>query len=181
MNAKTNRFATASRAWVAIAASMAVLAILLVADRWLIGPLVQISGPAIVHDGDTLSIAGERFRLDGIDAPEYDQKCRKSNTGKEWACGREAARQLRALIGKDDVKCVKAAKDRFGRGVATCETAKGMNINAWMVSHGWAIASGFASPYDDEQYAAKAESRGIWSGTFDNPADWRAQKAASVK
>lgn len=165
--------------WIGIAASAAVLAILLLADRWLIGPLVEISGRAVVHDGDTLSIAGERFRLDGLDAPEADQTCQRRD-GKTWACGKEAARQLRSLVGKTDLKCRTIAKDRFGRGIASCETATGVNVNAWMVRQGWAISSGFAPPYDDEQYAAKSEGLGIWTGTFDDPADWRARKAVSA-
>jgi len=35
----------------------------------------EIVGRATVIDGDTIEIAGERIRLDGIDAPESRQHC----------------------------------------------------------------------------------------------------------
>jgi endonuclease YncB( thermonuclease family) len=38
--------------------------------------LADVSGTAIVVDGDTLSIAGIKVRLNGIDTPEKDQTCK---------------------------------------------------------------------------------------------------------
>jgi endonuclease YncB( thermonuclease family) len=35
----------------------------------------DVSGPATVVDGDTLVVAGEHVRLQGIDAPEMHQTC----------------------------------------------------------------------------------------------------------
>ena len=35
----------------------------------------QAEGEVVVHDGDTVTLAGERIRLRGIDAPEYAQIC----------------------------------------------------------------------------------------------------------
>ncbi|MCS6855826.1 MAG: hypothetical protein NZ523_13890, partial [Elioraea sp.] len=46
-------------------------------------------GSALVQDGDTLTIAGTRIRLHGVDAPELDQTCLRD--GLPWPCGREAA------------------------------------------------------------------------------------------
>ena len=54
------------------------------------------AGRAVVNDGDTLTLGGERIRLRGIDAPEYTQVCMRS--GVEYNCGGEAARALRALV-----------------------------------------------------------------------------------
>jgi len=36
----------------------------------------DLSGPAVIVDGDTLSIAGNKVRLHGIDTPEKNQTCR---------------------------------------------------------------------------------------------------------
>lgn len=50
--------------------------------------LADITGTARVIDGDTLDIAGERLRFDGIDAPESRQTCIAS--GATWPCGQRA-------------------------------------------------------------------------------------------
>lgn len=161
-----------ARTWAGVGIAALLLVAALAADRWLIGPLTEISGPAVVNDGDTLSIAGERFRLDGVDAPEQEQTC-TGKDGKEWRCGREAARQLRGFVAGKDVRCRARATDRFGRGVAVCELANGVSLNSWLVRHGWAVATGFEGTYEDEQADAKAAGRGIWAGTFENPRAWR--------
>ena len=44
----------------------------------------NVTGPATVIDGDTLVVAGERVRLQGIDAPELRQEC--TAFGQQWAC-----------------------------------------------------------------------------------------------
>jgi len=43
----------------------------------------------VIKDGDTLTLDGTEFRLDGIDAPEKDQVC-VDDKGDLWACGIEA-------------------------------------------------------------------------------------------
>ena len=57
-----------------------------------------------VKDGDTLSLAGVTYRLDGIDAPEFDQIC-IDDQAEPWTCGVEARDQLANLIGKRGVHC----------------------------------------------------------------------------
>jgi hypothetical protein len=56
---------------------------------------VAIEGPAIVTDGDTLRIAGQRIRLVGIDAPELHQTCKDAD-GHNYDCGVVSAAQLAA-------------------------------------------------------------------------------------
>jgi endonuclease YncB( thermonuclease family) len=42
-----------------------------------------------------------------------------------------------------------------------------------MVRQGWAVAFGFAKTYQSEQDEAENAKRGIWAGTFMEPALWR--------
>ncbi len=160
-----------ARMIVGIAVAALLLLLLTAMNEWVIGPLFEISDQAKVLDGDTLLIAGEKLRLTGVDAPEADQICRRD--GRDWPCGREAVRSLRRHLGDEVIHCRSRARDNFGRSVVTCTKKDGTDINAWLVREGWAITDGFAAPYAAEEREAKAAKRGIWSGTFDNPADWR--------
>ncbi|WP_442136741.1 thermonuclease family protein [Rhizobium leguminosarum] len=45
-----------------------------------------VTGRASVVDGDTIDISDTRIPLDGIDAPESWQKCRRAD-GSEYRCG----------------------------------------------------------------------------------------------
>jgi endonuclease YncB( thermonuclease family) len=47
---------------------------------WIAGLVLILTSPVlaaepIVSDGDTLTVDGTKFRLDGIDAPEFNQIC----------------------------------------------------------------------------------------------------------
>lgn len=125
-----------------------------------------------VIDGDTLDIGTTRFRLFGIDAPERSQTC-ETDGGGSYACGEAARRALEALIGGGAVTCVKVTIDRYGRTVATCEAA-GLDLGAEMVEAGQAVAFiRYSKRYLPEQAAAQAHNRGLWSGRFVMPWDWR--------
>jgi endonuclease YncB( thermonuclease family) len=134
-----------------------------------------IVGQAWTVDGDSLRMGGRSIRLDGLDAPEWDQSCLDAN-GKAWRCGRAATRALRERIRGQTVSCQPRATDRYGRTIAVCALADGSDLNAWMVRQGWAIASGFSGVYAGEEAEAKAAKRGIWEGTFITPARGRRQK-----
>ena len=53
----------------------------------------DISGAALISDGDTITISGMKVRLNGIDTPERNQTCKKANV--TWKCGYEATETLR--------------------------------------------------------------------------------------
>ena len=136
-------------------------------------PASPIVGKPWVIDGDTIDVAGVRVRLEGIDAPETAQTCSDAR-GQPWPCGVKATQELRAYLGHGDgdVSCAPEGYDRYRRVLAIC-SAGGVDVNAWMVRQGWALAYGFAGTYQSQQDEARAAKRGIWAGTFTAPQDWR--------
>ncbi len=129
---------------------------------------VERQGLASVGDGDSLTLAGRRIRLVGIDAPELQQSCRRD--GADYACGRAARETLRALVGQHAVVCRGHEEDRFGRLLAVCHVGE-IELNRAMVEKGWAVSYG---RYGQAERQARAEARGLWAGQFERPRDWRA-------
>jgi endonuclease YncB( thermonuclease family) len=164
-----------------------------------VGPVIW-SGPAEAIDGDTLVLGGRlRVRIFGIDAPEQEQVCHASpitmvgggtsgfaipqpysstqytiSSAAEYQCGKDAAVMLAAVIRNLPVRCEARDRDRYGRIVATCSTEAG-DIGSAMVVAGWAVDYERYShgKYAEEQAEAKAANRGIWSGHFEMPEQWR--------
>jgi endonuclease YncB( thermonuclease family) len=132
-------------------------------------PQHVVTGAAEPIDGDSLRVAGVEIRLKGIDAPELFQTCEAG--GRETACGRDARAHLRRFTGSGLVSCVADGHDRFGRTLAVCRV-RGVDINAAMVRDGHAVAFG---AYEAEEAEAKRGYRGLWSGVFERPRDWRAR------
>ena len=131
----------------------------------------QLSGPSSVTDGDSLKVSGHQVRLHGIDAPESAQTCRAE--GKPWSCGRAATSALRKRLAGRPVACEERDRDRYRRIVAVCRVA-GEDVNAWMVSQGWALAyRKYSADYIPQERAAKDARRGLWRGAFVPPWDWR--------
>lgn len=126
------------------------------------------SGPARVIDADTIEIGGERHRLLGLDAVEFDQICR-TREGKGWSCGREAVHALGKFIEGRKVACEpRGQPDAYGRYVSICYAGSD-NINAWVVRAGWAVAdhdAGRTLDYTSEESTARFLGKGIWSGSW---------------
>lgn len=148
------------------------------AERWLKTSDAPVTGSAFVADGDTLTIAGTRIRLIDIDAPELDQMCLDAQ-GRDWPCGRHASAQLRSRVRGHDLTCRPKSIDKYGRTLATCTLPDGADINAWMIQQGLAVTSGFANVYGAQQDEAKSARRGLWSGSFTPPREWRHQHPRS--
>ena len=135
----------------------------------------DLTGRASVIDGDTIEIHAARIRLEGVDAPESGQSCTDTE-GRSWPCGRRAAFALADHIGQKPVHCLSFGKDRYRRSLATCDL-DGENLNRWLVANGWAVAyRHYSKAYVSDEAIAKEEKRGIWSGTFIMPWDYRHQK-----
>ena len=109
----------------------------------------EISGIPKVVDGDTVHIDNYKFRLEGIDAPEMRQQCKKESFKisffigftfyKDYSCGRVSKEKLITKIDDTEIKCISSSKDRYKRYIATCYKGK-TNLNQWMVRNGFAIA-----------------------------------------
>lgn len=125
-------------------------------------------------------MVGDReVRLFGIDAPEWDQLCTRA--GKPWACGQDAAKQLSTLVNGKRVSCVAVNTDEHGRTVARC-TANSVQVNAAMVGSGYATAyRHYSTDYVSAEDGAKAAKLGLWSGTFENPGDYRHSQEKRVR
>jgi len=139
----------------------------------------HLTGPAIVIDGDTIRVAGERVRLHGIDAPELDQTfwCQ----GMQLACGAMALAALEALTAGVKLRCEIIERDRYGRLVAKCFSSNGIDIGRRLVSAGWALAyRRYSMDYVDAENEARKAKRGMWRGTFKKPWEWRASSMQRV-
>jgi endonuclease YncB( thermonuclease family) len=127
----------------------------------------KTEGVAVVADGDSITLGGERVRMRGIDAPEYSQTCRKDDA--DYPCGKLSRQSLVQLIAGRPVSCTGWRHDRYGRLLGDCE-AGGVELNRAQVAAGWAVAYG---DFEAEEAVARAGKAGIWAGTFDQPQNWR--------
>ena len=126
-------------------------------------------------DGDTLEVQGQRIRLWGIDAPESLQSCTRGGEG--YRCGTDAANALDRFIAERPVTCVPHGRpDRYRRTVAICSVA-GNDVGGWMVGQGMAVDYPRYSlrAYASQQSGAVEGGRGLWSGEFQMPWDWRSR------
>lgn len=123
-----------------------------------------LEGAAVVVDGDTIEISGERVRLEGIDAPETAQTCTTVG-GETWNCGLEASEVLRALISNKSVSCDRVGQDKYGRTLGIC-FADADDLNAAMVRTGYAWAFiKYSEAYAGAEREAKAVRAGVWQGS----------------
>ena len=143
----------------------------------------EISGIPKIVDGDTVHINENKFRLEGIDAPEMRQKCKKESLNisfiigftfyKDYNCGKVSKEKLKSKIRGSEIKCIFTTKDRYKRYIATCYKEK-KNLNQWMVRNGYAIAyRRYSKKYVPDEDFAKENKLGLWQGKFMNPEKWR--------
>ena len=143
----------------------------------------EISGIPKVVDGDTVHIDNYKFRLEGIDAPEMRQQCKKESFKisffigftfyKDYSCGRVSKEKLITKIDTTEIKCISSSKDRYKRYIATCYKGK-TNLNQWMVRNGFAIAyRRYSKIYVPDEEFAKENKLGLWKGKFMEPEKWR--------
>jgi len=139
-----------------------------------------LSGTASGLDEDSIALQGKRVRLFGVDAPGLDQTCKRG--GRQWACGRDAARALSQLVAGNTVRCRVIVEDKLRRLIVGDCTLGGESLSRWMVRNGWAVMN----PRQTDAYAAdeaeaKEARRGIWASEFEMPWDWRIRQRTKGK
>jgi endonuclease YncB( thermonuclease family) len=134
-----------------------------------------LTGLAQVIDGDTIAINDTRIRLEGIDAPEAGQSCKRKWFGS-WPCGGAATDALLAMLQGKTASCEPRGLDKYGRTLAVC-FVDGRDINAAMVRQGfaWAFIK-YSTSYVKEEAEARAQSLGIWQGPSMPAWEYRAQR-----
>ncbi len=141
--------------------------------------LADAVGAARVIDGETIEVAGQRFRLYGIDAPEPEQSCELG--AKTIRCGSIAKTALMDLTAGATVSCAPREKAAGGIAVATC-LADGFDLSRNMVHTGWALAErGVTTRYVATEDKARAAKRGLWRGRFVPPWEWRRGKRLAAE
>ena len=143
----------------------------------------EIIGIPKIVDGDTLKINEYKIRLEGIDAHEIKQQCKKEKLKissiigytfyKNYNCGEVSKKNLDAKIFGSKIKCVSFGKDKYKRYLATCFKDR-INLNRWMVRNGHAVAyRRYSKDYVPDEEFAKENKLGLWKGKFLNPEKWR--------
>ncbi len=143
----------------------------------------EIAGVPRIVDGDTVNIGSYKIRLEGIDAPELKQECKKPflsfsvflsfSIDKSYACGSVSKKNLIEKINNSPIKCISLSKDRYNRYLATCYKNK-INLNKWLVRNGYAVAyKRYSKKYLEDEIHAKNNNLGVWQGKFVRPEKWR--------
>lgn len=152
----------------------------MIRPAFLVAACVLLSTPVAadglrVVDGDGLHLNGVSVRLWGIDAPEITQSCERA--GGPYPCGKLARDYLVALVQGRPVTCETINTDPYGRQVSRC-SVDGSDLAGRMVRAGhaldWPRYSGGA--YAADQDTARKSGRGLWSGEFVQPWQWRADR-----
>lgn len=131
-----------------------------------------LEGRPYVTDADTVRISGESIRLEGIDAPETNQRC-KDASGKSYRCGLVSTSALKTKIGRETIRCKGSKRDRYGRLLGICYLGD-IDLNGWLVRNGYALAySRYSKRYVQQEIQAQKDGLGLWAGEFMPPWQWR--------
>lgn len=134
-------------------------------------PSSATADPMRTITGDSWEKGGIIFELQGIDAPDFMQGCRRAS-GEFYRCGFDSRRFLDRILNEQVLRCVEVESGK-NRRIVRC-TANGRDLGELIVQKGPAIASG-RNKYRYSASEAKARLRrsGLWSGEFLRPELWR--------
>ena len=141
---------------------------------------LRFIGQVQVTDGDTIRNGKLKIRLHGIDAPEFNQLCKKPyltvfifTFTKDYQCGKISTEKLKKKINDKLIKCKILDIDRYKRLIGECYK-RNLNLNSWLVSNGYAVAyKKYSKKYISDEINAKNKKIGIWQGKFEMPWDYR--------
>jgi endonuclease YncB( thermonuclease family) len=130
-----------------------------------------------VKDGGTLQLGNVTYRLDGIDAPPFDQICIDEHADS-WTCGIDARDQLTNLIGGRQVRCDDLGVDPTfkKRHLGVCKVeGETTSLSQLLVRQGFALnvepsATGRFKP---DEARAREDRQGLWKGCFVAPHEFR--------
>ena len=101
------------------------------------------------------------IKLEGIDAREADETCKKES-GASWPCGAKARAALIRFIRSRAVTCTLPQGGETKDFAARCSVV-GQDLSTWLVRQGWATPQKGAEPELDKALdAAKTERLGLW-------------------
>jgi endonuclease YncB( thermonuclease family) len=126
----------------------------------------DVTGPALILDGEKLRIGETELRLFGIVPPQLSA-----------SFGPQARAVLDALLAGQNVACHIRDRDHDGRLLATCRAANGVDPALDLLRRGLAVAARgsiadteYAQPYVAAEQAAQSQKIGLWSVAIAAPA-----------
>jgi endonuclease YncB( thermonuclease family) len=131
-----------------------------------------------IRDGSTLQLGNVTYRLDGVEAPAFDQLCIDDHADS-WTCGVEARDQLTKLIAGRQVRCDDLGVDPTYRkrhlGVCKVE-GETTALGQLLVRQGFAlnVESSATGRFKEDEARARDDKQGLWKGCFVAPHDFRA-------
>jgi endonuclease YncB( thermonuclease family) len=144
-----------------------------------------VEGSASAVTGDVLRLQGQLVRLDGVEAPDREQRCGTATPtkgqGKRWACGEAAVEMLARTVRGKTVRCSLSGTDDLGRPRGSCLIGD-QNVGAELVRVGLAFSDGgLLSGFGSLERDARNQKLGIWRGDADRPSEHRAKLWADAK
>src|SRR3954452_10285054 len=135
---------------------------------------------ATVRDASTLQLGNVTYRLDGIEAPAFDQLCIDEHADS-WTCGIEARDQLTKLIGGRQVRCDDLGVDPSfkKRHLGVCKVeGETTSLSQLLVRQGFAlnVEASATGRFQTDEARAKEDRQGLWKGCFAAPREFRVAK-----
>ena len=124
---------------------------------------------AEVSDGRTEALVKDQVNAVAVDFDFNDNLDELNSNPNNHILPKKIAICIAFYFKNEKIECTYKNLDRYGRILGICG-----DINGKMVEFGHAVAYvRYSKKYLPLQRKAKNEKRGIWSGKFDMPEDWR--------
>jgi endonuclease YncB( thermonuclease family) len=127
-----------------------------------------VVGAAAVQSADTYRVDGRAVQLWGVEAPAANAIC-YSNSGRPWACGREALAAVTTYLKTRQLRCEYAQRTPDVIAWSCLTQPHNANLADWLVSHGWAkeVPGESYGGYRGSQKRAQDARLGIWKTGLD--------------